>query len=188
MQFPHRQVHTMFESSTTKSRAAVISMAVSAVLAVAKLVVALLTGSLSILSEALHSFIDLGATVVTWFAVRWADVPADDDHHYGHAKIESLAALLEACLLGLTAAYVAYAAIYRLWVNATPTQSTWWAPALLILAIVVDYNRSSALGVVAAEHESEAADIEPEHTHRVNHEVHRHRVAGVFRPAQAGFH
>ena len=153
----------MFESSTTKSRAAVISMAVSAVLAAAKLVVALLTGSLSILSEALHSLIDLGATVVTWFAVRWADVPADDDHHYGHAKIESLAALLEACLLGLTAAYVAYAAIQRLWVNATPTQSTWWAPALLILAIVVDYNRSSALGAVAAEHESEALAADAAH-------------------------
>ena len=153
----------MTEVSNIKSRAAVLSMAVSALLAIAKFVVALMTGSLGILSEALHSLIDFGATIVTWFAVVWADVPADDDHHYGHAKIESVAALFEASLLALTAVYVAYTAIQRLWLNAAPPEITWWAPALIILAIAVDYNRAAVLSNIATEQESAALAADAAH-------------------------
>ena len=100
--------------SDTKQNAARLSMFASGLIVAGKLEVAVLTGSLGVLSEALHSLIDFGATVMTWFAVRWADLPADEDHHYGHAKIESVAALLEAVLLCLTAVFVAYQAIRRL--------------------------------------------------------------------------
>ena len=140
-----------------------MSMVVSAVLAAAKFSVAILTGSLGILSEALHSLIDFGATVVTWFAVRWSDVPADEDHHYGHAKIESVAALLEACLLAVTAVFVAYEAVYRLINGARPPEITWWAPALIILAIFVDYNRAAALKAVAKSQSSEALAADAAH-------------------------
>jgi cation diffusion facilitator family transporter len=149
--------------ASKKQKVAGLSMAVSAAMALGKFAVALLTGSLGVLSEALHSLIDFGATVMTWFAIRWADVPADDDHHFGHAKIESVAALLEAVLLALTAVYVAYEALQRLIVGHTPPQIEWWAPALVALAIVVDYNRSRALGKVAKDASSAALAADAAH-------------------------
>jgi glyoxylase-like metal-dependent hydrolase (beta-lactamase superfamily II) len=60
-----------------------------------KLTIGLLTGSLGILSEALHSGLDLVAAIITFFSVRISDKPADEDHHYGHGKIENLSALIE---------------------------------------------------------------------------------------------
>lgn len=153
----------MTEDTATKSNAAAMSMGVSAFLAAAKFVVALLTGSLGILSEALHSLIDFGATVVTWFAVRWADLPADEEHHYGHAKIESVAALLESGLLAMTAVYVAYEAAQRLINGAPPPENTWWAPALIFIAIVVDYNRAAALKAVATSQSSAALAADAAH-------------------------
>ena len=140
-----------------------MSMLASAALAIGKLAIALLTGSLGVLSEALHSCIDFLATVVTWFAVRWADQPADDDHHYGHAKIESVAALLEAMFLLLTALYVGYEAIMRLVHGEAPEQVPWWAPALLCVAILIDFNRSRALSKVAAAEGSEALAADAAH-------------------------
>ena len=75
------------------------SIAASGGLTVAKGVVGVLTGSLAILSEAAHSLIDLGATVMTYFAVRISGKPADEEHHYGHGKVESVSALAETALL-----------------------------------------------------------------------------------------
>ncbi len=140
-----------------------MSMAVSAALTIGKFLIAFFTGSLGVLSEALHSLIDFGATVVTWFAVRWADLPADEDHHYGHAKIESLAALLESVLLVATAIFVAYEAVHRLIQGSAPPELTWWAPTLIMVAIVVDYNRASALAAVAKAQVSEALAADAAH-------------------------
>ena len=94
-------------SSSEKQSVALVSDGWPApLLAAAKLVAAVFTGSLGILSEAIHSVIDFGATIITYFAIRWGDQPADDEHHYGHAKIESIAALVETALLFLTTAWV----------------------------------------------------------------------------------
>ena len=138
-------------------------MLASLALALGKFAVALLTGSLGVLSEALHSTIDLGATVMTWFAVRWADLPPDDDHHFGHAKIESVAALLEAVLLAFTALFVAYSALLRLWSRSTAPHVEWWAPAIIIVAVVVDYNRARVLRKAAASTSSEALAADAAH-------------------------
>jgi len=146
-----------------KQKVASFSMAASAAMALGKFAVALLTGSLGVLSEALHSLIDFGATVMTWFAVRWADLPADDDHHFGHAKIESVTALLEAVLLVLTAIYIAYEATLRLWSGQMPIQVEWWAPALIAVAIAVDFNRSRALAKVAKDAGSQALAADAAH-------------------------
>src|SRR5476649_1787110 len=78
---------------TVKSRVAAISIFASAGMAVAKFVVGIVIGSLALISEALHSSVDLVATVITWMVVRVSDQPADEEHHYGHGKIESLSAL-----------------------------------------------------------------------------------------------
>src|ERR1700761_1873717 len=77
----------------TKSRVAALSIFASAGMAVAKFVVGIAIGSLALISEALHSSVDVLATIVTWLVVRFSDRPADDEHHYGHGKLESLSAL-----------------------------------------------------------------------------------------------
>ena len=82
-------------AASEKQNVALVSMAASALLAGAKFLAAMFTGSLGILSEAIHSVIDFGATIVTYLALRVSDRPADDQHHYGHAKVESVAALVE---------------------------------------------------------------------------------------------
>src|ERR1700704_6717295 len=78
---------------TIKSRVAAISVFASASMAAAKFVVGIAIGSLALVSEALHSSVDVVATVVTWLVVRVSDRPADEEHHYGHGKFESLSAL-----------------------------------------------------------------------------------------------
>src|SRR5438132_11487707 len=76
-----------------KSSVAAISIIASATMAVAKFVVGILIGSLALISEALHSSVDLVATVITWMVVRVSDLPADEEHQYGHGKLESVSAL-----------------------------------------------------------------------------------------------
>src|ERR1700710_3238484 len=79
--------------ATIKTRVAAISIFASAGMAATKFVVGVAIGSLALISEALHSSVALVATVITWLVVRVSDQPADEEHHYGHGKIESLAAL-----------------------------------------------------------------------------------------------
>src|ERR1700724_1432750 len=83
----------------TKSRVAAISIFASASMATAKFVVGIAIGSLALISEALHSSVDVVATVITWAVVRVSDQPADAEHHYGHGKFESLSALGVTALL-----------------------------------------------------------------------------------------
>ncbi len=151
-------------SSSEKRSVALVSVLASAVLAAGKLVAAAFTGSLGILSEAIHSVIDLGATIITYFAVRWGDQPADDEHHYGHAKIESVAALVETALLFLTTAWVSWEAIRRLTgEDAHPVEVTWWAIAIIAGSILIDYNRVRALRRVAKKTGSEALEADALH-------------------------
>lgn len=151
-------------SSSEKQSVAFVSVLASAVLAGSKLVAAAFTGSLGILSEAIHSIIDLGATVITYFAIRWGDQPADDEHHYGHAKIESIAALVETALLFLTTAWVSWEAIRRLTGDeAHHVEVTWWAVAIIAASILIDYNRVRALRRVAKKTGSEALEADALH-------------------------
>src|ERR1700693_1064497 len=87
-----------------KTSVAAISIFASAGMAAAKFVVGIAIGSLALISEALHSSVDVVATVVTWLVVRVSDRPADDEHHYGHGKIESLSALGVIAMLYVLAA------------------------------------------------------------------------------------
>ena len=143
-------------ATSEKQSVALVSMAASAVLVLAKLVAGLLTGSLGILSEAVHSFTDFCATVITFFAVRLGDQPPDERHHYGHAKFESIAALAETGLLLATTGWIAYEAIHRLITGDTHIYLTWWAVAVVIASIIIDFFRSRALNRVAKATSSEA--------------------------------
>ncbi len=146
-----------------KQRVAIISMASSAVLAIIKLLAAIFSGSLGVLSEAIHGLIDFGATIVTVFAIRWSSQPADDDHQFGHAKIESVAALLETVLLFGTAIYIAYEAVLRLISPHEPLTIAWWAFAIMLVSIAVDFNRSKALRKIAEATSSEALKADATH-------------------------
>ena len=146
-----------------KQRVALVSLAASAGLTVIKFVAALFSGSLGLLSEAIHSLIDFGATALTWFAIKWADQPADEDHHFGHAKIESVAALVETLLLFATAIYIAYEAIKHLLTTHAAIDVQWWAIAVILASIAIDYNRSRALRLTAAKTYSDALAADAAH-------------------------
>src|SRR5260370_22851505 len=96
-----------------KQKVALTSIAASAGLTAAKAVVGVMSGSLGLLSEAAHSLIDVGATVMTYFAVRISGKPADAEHHYGHGKVESVSALIETALLFVLAGVRSWEAIKR---------------------------------------------------------------------------
>src|SRR5947207_8665582 len=129
-----------------KEQVALTSILASGGLTVAKGVVGALTGSLAILSEAAHSLIDFGATLMTYFAVRVSSKPADEEHHYGHGKIESVSALAETALLFVLAGVVIWEAAKRL-VSAQPpeVEATPWAFAVIVASIVIDFFRARVL-------------------------------------------
>lgn len=97
-----------------KQRTAFLSIGSNTALILLKVVAGTLTGSIAILSEAMHSSIDLVASLVAYFSVRIADEPADERHSYGHEKIENLAAALEALLILVGSAVIAFEAVRRL--------------------------------------------------------------------------
>lgn len=129
-----------------------------------KIVVGLATGSLGILAEAAHSGLDLLAAAMTCFAIRWASQPADREHPFGHGKIESLSAFLEALLLLLTCIWIVYHAVRRLFFHETiEVETTIWSFAVVVVSIIIDYSRSRALARAAKEHNSQALEADALH-------------------------
>jgi cation diffusion facilitator family transporter len=150
--------------SDVKQKVALSSIAASAGLTAAKAVVGVMSGSLALLSEAAHSLIDLGATVMTYFAVRLSGRPADAEHHYGHGKIESVSALAETALLFILAGVVTWEAIKRLTSTQPPeVQATPWAFAVIVLSIVVDFLRARVLYRTAEQTSSPALEADALH-------------------------
>jgi cation diffusion facilitator family transporter len=105
-------------AAITKPTAAGVSIASNSLLIALKLAAAAITGSVAILSEALHSSIDLVASVIAFVSVRRADEPADVEHPYGHEKAESVAASIEGMLILVGAGVIVYEAVHRLVVGA----------------------------------------------------------------------
>jgi cation diffusion facilitator family transporter len=97
-----------------KQRTAALSVLSNSSLILLKVIAGTVTGSVAILTEAVHSSIDLVASVVAYFSVRKADVPADESHRYGHEKIENLAAAIEGLLILIGSAAIAFEAIRHL--------------------------------------------------------------------------
>lgn len=151
------------EHGQKKSAVAFASMLTSLFLALAKLVVGLLTGSLAILSEAAHALLDLGAATLTWLAVGIADRPADAGHPFGHGKVESLSALIETGLLFVTGVWIIYEALSRLFEGGPGVQVTWYALVLIALSMVIDFTRARALRRVARETGSQALEADALH-------------------------
>ena len=151
------------EQSQKKQNIALSSVTASLFLTVMKLVVGFMTGSIGIISEAAHSALDFGAASLTLFAVKVSDKPADSKHHYGHAKVESVSALIETGLLVITSLWIIYAASERLIAGTTEIEVKWYAIAIMVISIVVDFSRSRALKKVAKETNSQALEADALH-------------------------
>jgi cation diffusion facilitator family transporter len=102
-----------------KARAALLSIASNSILILLKVVAGAVTGSVAILTEAMHSSIDLIASVVAYVSVRKADEPADESHPYGHEKIENLAAAIEGMLILVASGVIVFEAVRRLVIGST---------------------------------------------------------------------
>lgn len=128
-----------------------------------KFIVGLLTFSLGILSEALHSLLDLMAAVITYFSVSVSDKPADKDHNYGHGKIENLSAFLESILLVVTSIWIIYEAISRLTNGNIQIKVSIWSYIVVITSMIVDLYRSRALFKAAKRDNSQALEADAIH-------------------------
>jgi cation diffusion facilitator family transporter len=142
--------------SDIKETAAFNSILASAGLAAAKLVAAVVSGSLAMMSDALHALLDVGATILTYAAVKIGARPADERHPYGHGKVEAVAALIETGLLMVVAVYAGVEAISRIWKGAHEVPPSYIAFGVLAVSIVVDVVRSRSLMRIARETKSEA--------------------------------
>jgi len=132
------------------------SVVIGVAIVAGKLIVGLLTGSLGIISEAVHSLLDLAASVFTLFAVRTARKPADTEHPYGHGRAENLAAFAEGVLLLITAAGIAFEAIRRLLAGGGAVNAAGYAFALLIATLLIELGRAAVLRRVGREAGSDA--------------------------------
>jgi cation diffusion facilitator family transporter len=146
-----------------KKRVALTSVMAAVFLTGIKIVVGIMTGSLGILAEALHSGLDLVAAVITWVAVHLSDKPADADHPYGHGKIESFSALFETVLLFVTCGWVIWEAVQRLFFKEVEVLPSAWAFAVMAVSILVDFGRSRAPLRVARKYKSQALEADALH-------------------------
>ena len=146
-----------------KENVALSSVVASFLLATMKLVIGVITGSIGIISEAAHSGLDFGAVLLTYFAVRVSDKPADREHQYGHTKIESIAALIESVILLLTSGWIIYEAVHRLVSKTSEVRVVWYSLLALVISMIVDFTRSKALKKVAMETKSQALEADALH-------------------------
>ena len=139
-----------------KARVAAISIFASAGMAAAKFVVGIMIGSLALVSEALHSSVDVVATIITWMVVRVSDLPADDEHHYGHGKFESVSALGVIAILYVLAGGILVESWSRLREGSPPPAISAVPFVVLVIDIAVNFWRARALHRTARETRSQA--------------------------------
>jgi cation diffusion facilitator family transporter len=146
----------------TKSGAAALSIASNAALIAIKLAAGAITGSIAIITEALHSLIDLVASVIAFVSVRKADEPADVDHPYGHEKLESLAATIEGMLILVGAGIIVYEATRRL-VDGSEVERLGVGIAVMGFSVLANLAVSTVLSRQARAHESPALEGDAAH-------------------------
>ena len=146
----------------TKSGAAALSIVSNSVLIALKLAAGAITGSIAILTEALHSMIDLVASVVAYFSVRKADEPADAEHPYGHEKVENLAAAIEAMLILVGAGVIIYEATHQL-VTGPSVERLGIGIAVMGFSVIANLGVSRVLSRQAKATESQALEGDAAH-------------------------
>jgi cation diffusion facilitator family transporter len=146
----------------TKSGAAGLSIASNAFLIAIKLAAGAITGSIAIVTEAVHSLIDLVASVVAFVSVRKADEPADADHPYGHEKVENLAATIEGMLILVGAGIIVYEATHRL-VDGAHVETLGVGMAVMGFSVIANLGVSTVLSRQAKAHDSPALEGDAAH-------------------------
>jgi cation diffusion facilitator family transporter len=146
----------------TKSRAAGLSIASNATLIALKLAAGAITGSIAIITEAVHSLIDLVASIIAFFSVRKADEPADAEHPYGHEKVESLAAAIEGMLILVGAGVIVYEATHQL-VQGAAVDRLGVGIAVMAFSVFANLGVSTVLSRQAQLHDSQALEGDAAH-------------------------
>ncbi len=143
-------------------RAAALSVVAAAVLTLIKFTVGIIDGSLAILSEGLHSGLDLFAAAITLVAVSRAAKAPDTDHQYGHGKIENFSALVQTIILWITSVWIILEAFRRIEHQVFASASI-LGIAVMVTSILVDYERSKVLNRTAKKHGSQALEADALH-------------------------
>ncbi len=146
-----------------KTSVAFLSVCAALGLVLLKAIVGITTGSLGILSEALHSALDFIAATITYISVKISDKPADREHNFGHGKVENLSAFVEAILLFITCGWIIWEALKRLVYGTVEIELGFWAFAVIIISIIVDISRSKALRNAAKKFRSQALEADALH-------------------------
>ena len=145
-----------------KVRAAIVSVVSNSGLVVAKLVIGLVIGSVSVTSEAIHSGVDLAAALIAWFAVRTAGKPADEDHPYGHGKVENVSGTIEALLIFAAAGWIIFEAMHKL-TDPQPMENVGLGAVVMGVSSVVNILVSRHLFKVGSETDSVALQADAWH-------------------------
>src|SRR5207245_3379339 len=157
------EAFAQIEEGREKKRAALLSVGSAVLLVSLKTFLVVKTGSLGVLSEALHSGLDLIAAIITFLSIRVSDRPADETHPYGHGKFENFSAFVETGLLALTALYIIYEAFARLFFRSVHIQPSIMAIVVLLVALSIDITRARALGRAARKYSSDALEADALH-------------------------
>jgi cation diffusion facilitator family transporter len=145
-----------------KENVALLSVISNSLLVVIKLVVGFLSGSVSILSEAIHSAVDLVAAVIAMFSVKTSSIPADRKHPFGHGKFENMSGTIEALLIFVAAAWIIFEAIKKI-VNPQPIEYVGWGVGVMLVSALVNVVVSKMLFKVGREADSIALEADAWH-------------------------
>jgi len=154
----------MVQAPNRKASAAKLSVISNTSLIVLKLIVGFVTGSVSILADAVHSVADLFAAIIAFFAVRVSEKPPDETHPYGHGNVEGISSILEALLILAAVAVIMFEAVKRL-IHVRPLEQLGYGLLLMLVSIVVNAVVSRHLFRVAKETESVALQADAMHLH-----------------------
>ena len=153
-------ITNLFEN---KKFAASLSVLSNLILIIIKLVTGFISGSVSIISEAIHSASDFLASVITFFAVHKSESPADKDHQFGHGKYEDVAGFIEGCLIILAAAYIIFEAAKKLTGEIEPFENSMLGIAVMFVSVLTNIFVSTYLMYVAKKTDSIAIYSDAQH-------------------------
>jgi len=149
-------------TSNRKTKVALLSICSNTVLIILKIMAGLLSGSVSIISEAIHSSMDLVASLVAFTAVRKSSKPADRDHPYGHGKIENISGIVEGVLIFVAAGLIVFEAVKKMF-EPMEIEQAWVAIAVMTVAALVNFFVSKIIYKVAKEEDSMALEADALH-------------------------
>lgn len=146
-----------------KVKIARLSVLSNTLLIAMKLIVGIISGSVSIISEAIHSSMDLIAAIIAFFAVRVSDVPPDSKHPYGHGKIENISGVVEGLLILVAAIWIIVEAVKKLLGEPIELESIWIGTIVMFVSAVINTIVSKRLYKVARETNSVALEADALH-------------------------